>query len=177
MSATSPIFDIAAAGMAAQRAQMNIIAENIANANTVSDSRGQPYHARVALFETVPLDGSGEPQDIWPTFAFANALQEARASFTEVDESGSPARVPLTWSPDELGGAQPLLASVQLSGVLEENAQPQWRYDPSNPVAARSGGHKGYGLGALSRRLLNAPRPPAAPSARPRAPIRRGPCR
>lgn len=43
-------FDIAASGMAAQRMQMDLIADNLANANT---SRiGAPFHARAAVFET-----------------------------------------------------------------------------------------------------------------------------
>ena len=40
-------FDIAATGMTAQRFRMDVIAENVANANTTRTADGTPYRRRV----------------------------------------------------------------------------------------------------------------------------------
>jgi flagellar basal body rod protein FlgC len=42
--------DVAATGMNAQRFQMDIIASNIANANTVNQVSGEPYRRKLAHF-------------------------------------------------------------------------------------------------------------------------------
>jgi len=46
--------DIAASGMAAELANMNVIAEKLANADTTS--AGAPYRTRTAVFEPASLD-------------------------------------------------------------------------------------------------------------------------
>ena len=44
-------FDINATGMTAERYRMDIIAENIANANTTRTQDGTPYRRKVVVFE------------------------------------------------------------------------------------------------------------------------------
>jgi flagellar basal-body rod protein FlgC len=44
------IFDIAGSGMNAQTLRLNLIASNIANANSVSSSKGEVYRARQPVF-------------------------------------------------------------------------------------------------------------------------------
>lgn len=44
-------FDINASGMTAQRYRMDIIAENVANANTTRTQDGTPYRRKVVVFE------------------------------------------------------------------------------------------------------------------------------
>lgn len=44
-------FDINASGMTAQRYRMDIIAENVANANTTRTEDGTPYRRKVVVFE------------------------------------------------------------------------------------------------------------------------------
>ncbi len=48
--------DIAASGMTAQRFQMDIIASNISNANTVNQVSGEPYRRKFAMFEPKEQD-------------------------------------------------------------------------------------------------------------------------
>ena len=43
-------FDINASGMTAQRYRMDIISENVANANTTRTADGSPYHRKVVAF-------------------------------------------------------------------------------------------------------------------------------
>jgi len=44
-------FDTSASGMTAQRYRMDIIAENVANANTTRTAEGGPYTRKTVLFE------------------------------------------------------------------------------------------------------------------------------
>tara|TARA_R110002096_G_scaffold268308_2_gene461979 strand:- start:7149 stop:7568 length:420 start_codon:yes stop_codon:yes gene_type:complete len=47
------IFDIAGSGMSAQTTRLNIVASNMANANTTSSSSNETYRARQPVFATV----------------------------------------------------------------------------------------------------------------------------
>lgn len=46
--------DISAAGMSAQRSRMDIVAENIANAESTRTEKGGPYRRRQVVFRTAP---------------------------------------------------------------------------------------------------------------------------
>ena len=47
------LFDIAASGMKAQSMRLNLIASNIANADSVSSSQGEVYKSRQPIFKTM----------------------------------------------------------------------------------------------------------------------------
>jgi flagellar basal-body rod protein FlgC len=47
------IFDVSASGLEAQRIRMNIIANNIANAQTTRTEEGGAYRRRAAVFEAI----------------------------------------------------------------------------------------------------------------------------
>jgi len=49
-------FDISASGMTAERLRMNVIAHNIANANTTRTQEGGPYQRQRVVFEEVLSD-------------------------------------------------------------------------------------------------------------------------
>lgn len=51
-------FDINASGMTAQRYRMDIIAENVANANTTRTEDGTPYRRKVVTFESIGTEKS-----------------------------------------------------------------------------------------------------------------------
>lgn len=50
------IFDIAGSGMSAQTTRLNLVASNLANADTVSSSSGETYRARAPVFAAVLQD-------------------------------------------------------------------------------------------------------------------------
>src|SRR5690348_11146659 len=57
--APRPMFSalaIAASGLSAQRVRMDVIAQNLANAETTSTPEGGPYHRRVVSLEATPPD-------------------------------------------------------------------------------------------------------------------------
>jgi flagellar basal-body rod protein FlgC len=47
------IFDIAGSGLKAQNMRMNLIASNIANADSISSSQGEVYKSRQPVFKTI----------------------------------------------------------------------------------------------------------------------------
>lgn len=72
-------FDIAASGMSAQRANMDLIAENLANADTTRGAGAVPYRARYAVFEAAS--------------PFSNALDSAFGDFS-IDLGDDPGATP-----------------------------------------------------------------------------------
>lgn len=116
MNDGSLAFDIAASGMAAQRATMNVIAENLANADTVRGSGGEPYRSRYAVLE--------------PVSPFSDAMQSALDA-TSPDFS-------VTMNDDDAAQA------VRLASIEQAPREYTYRFDPANPLADRSGAHKGY---------------------------------
>jgi flagellar basal-body rod protein FlgC len=54
--------DISASGLAAQRRRLDIVAENIANAETTRSERGGPYRRKQVVFEEIALRELGQGQ-------------------------------------------------------------------------------------------------------------------
>ncbi len=53
------IFNIAGSAVSAQSQRLNVIASNLANADTVAGPDGQPYKARQVVFQTVLMGEQG----------------------------------------------------------------------------------------------------------------------
>ena len=53
------IFNVAGSGMAAQAQRLNVVASNLANADSVTSANGQPYRAKQVVFAATPVDGKG----------------------------------------------------------------------------------------------------------------------
>ncbi len=116
----SDIYDIAASGMAAQRTQMDVIALNLANAG-VPRADGSVFHAKTAVLEQA---------------------QPFEASLTSaLDAPSDDDFADLTFA-ESVRAQQP--SGVEVADVVERPDPPQYRFDPGNPFAVRSGAHKGY---------------------------------
>lgn len=75
------IFGIAGSGLAAQSQRLNVVASNLANADSTTSANGQPYRARQVVFETVPISNPiSNP--------IANAVREASGAGMGVRVSG-----------------------------------------------------------------------------------------
>lgn len=57
------VFDIASSSMAAQSQRLNIVASNLANADSATSSTGEPYRARQVVFSTMQT-GSKEASGV-----------------------------------------------------------------------------------------------------------------
>ncbi|MBU0592518.1 MAG: flagellar basal body rod protein FlgC [Gammaproteobacteria bacterium] len=52
------LFDISGSAMTAQSQRLNVVASNLANADSATSSTGQPYRARQVVFSATPLGGN-----------------------------------------------------------------------------------------------------------------------
>lgn len=104
------VLPIAASGMFAESDRLSTVASNLANANSVTTSTGQPYRAREVVFEAASLGGN------------RNAIGNG---------SDIAATVP---GPTAFG-----MAGVRVAAVVESAAPLQRVYDPGNPLADKNG--------------------------------------
>ena len=70
------IFSVSGSAVSAQSQRLNVVASNLANADTVAGPDGQAYKARQVVFTTVPMGSSGL----------------AGVSVSQVSESNAPGR-------------------------------------------------------------------------------------
>ena len=52
------IFNVAGSGMAAQSQRLNVVASNLANADSTTSANGQPYRAKQVVFSATSVNGS-----------------------------------------------------------------------------------------------------------------------
>lgn len=117
---------ISASGLSAQRTRMNVISQNIANADTTRTEEGGPYRRFEVVLSAVKNDGCTQCGD------------------TVISES-----VPLvrtnTQHLKSLQGDEPLYQDATLNGVQVADVQPDEKtpfriiYDPSHPDADADG--------------------------------------
>lgn len=53
------VFNISGSAMSAQGQRLNVVASNLANADSVTSSNGQPYRAKHIVFSAVPVNANG----------------------------------------------------------------------------------------------------------------------
>lgn len=53
------VFNIAGSALSAQSARLNAVASNLANADSVVGSNGQPYRAKQVIFAATPIGAEG----------------------------------------------------------------------------------------------------------------------
>jgi len=103
------VVDISASALTAERLRMNLIADNIANANSTGGPDG-PYRRKVAVL--VPAERG----------RFSAMMSRFRRSNT-----GSSIQ------------AEPPTEGVQVAGIVEDESAPILRYDPEHPDAGEDG--------------------------------------
>ncbi len=113
-------FDISGYGLSAQRFRINVISENIANANTTRTPEGGPYRRKEVIFKAVPFNEVLNRQiDNSADFAgYENPLNEAGEDNME---------------------AKPPIETVVVDKVVRDDSKPILKYDPTNPDANAKG--------------------------------------
>ncbi len=53
------IFNVSGSAMTAQSQRLNVVASNLANADSTTSADGKPYHAKQVVFSATPVDASG----------------------------------------------------------------------------------------------------------------------
>lgn len=102
--------DISASGLTAERLRLDLVANNLANAQTTRTPGGGPYRRQLPVFQPGGVD----------TVA-----------------SGLPGPAGLAAGGAGLPGAMP--AGVQVTGVVSDSRPGALRYDPGNPDADANG--------------------------------------
>lgn len=85
-----PGVDSAASAMQAERVRLEIIGQNIANANTTKMADGSPYQRQLVKFETVLLDKIGASSDAVPQMVKAARIVKDPRPAQQVFQPGHP---------------------------------------------------------------------------------------
>jgi flagellar basal-body rod protein FlgC len=117
--------------MQAERMRAEVVAANMANAETTRTATGGAYHRQHVVFAA----NNGDPE-------FANTLNAATGG-TVANGLASAALPPLLppLSPlnNSLSGATPTVPGVHIAAVVEDPSPPLKRYDPGHPDAGPDG--------------------------------------
>ena len=111
------VMDVSASGLKAQRVRAEVVAANMANAETTRTAEGGPYQRRHVVFEA-----QGDN-------TFQNSLIDQMPEFHNLTQS---------W----LGGAtddKNAEGGVGVTGVISDQSAPLRRYDPQHPDAGPDG--------------------------------------
>lgn len=111
------VMDVSASALEAERLRAEVVASNMANANTTRTPQGGPYKRQQVVFESQANDQR----------VFANHFLSQRAGFSSSDlESNGPE------GRGEIGG-------VKIAAVVSDNSPGVRRYDPGHPDADKNG--------------------------------------
>jgi flagellar basal-body rod protein FlgC len=119
--------NISASGLRAQRKRMNIVAENIANADTTRTKDGTPYQRQFVTFQTV-AQASG---------AFSSGLPPAQDSIMPLATTEDGIALGTSALPST-AIATPALSEVT-GEVKKDNSPFKMVYDPTHPDADEAG--------------------------------------
>jgi len=112
-------FDINGYGLSAQRARINVISSNIANAQTTRTAEGGPYRRREVVFKAINFDKE------------LNAQLEKDSQMLKYEDplrEGDFGKV-----------ASPPAMSVVVDKIVRDDSEPKMKYDPSHPDANSKG--------------------------------------
>lgn len=111
------VMDVSASALQAERLRAEVVASNMANANTTRTPQGGPYKRQQVVFESEASDQG----------AFANHFLSQGVGFGGNGlESNDPE------SRGEIGG-------VKIAAVVSDNSPGMRRYDPGHPDADKNG--------------------------------------
>src|ERR1035438_662502 len=114
--------DTSGGAMQAERMRAEVVAANMANAETTRTASGGPYHRQHVVFAANR-----------PDTGFLNALNTASGSAT----AGSLAAA--AFPTLSLPGSDAVAPGVHIAQVVEDSAPPLKRYDPGHPDAGPDG--------------------------------------
>jgi flagellar basal-body rod protein FlgC len=115
---------IASSGLSAQRFRMEVIAQNLANAETTRTPEGGPYQRKIVNLEAI------KPQNATNAVAEAkDATQTALATATQ--------STPTSTSTDD--STNDLTGGVRIAGVTNDKTEGPLVYDPAHPDADKNG--------------------------------------
>ena len=119
MSAFLNSFDISGYGLSAQRARVNVISSNIANAQTTRTEEGGPYRRREVVFKAIDFNKvlNDKLMDETTDAGYSDPLNEG-----EFNKK-----------------VNPPIMSVLVDKIVRDDKEPMMKYEPSHPDANAEG--------------------------------------
>jgi flagellar basal-body rod protein FlgC len=134
--APRPMFSslaISASGLSAQRTRMDVIAQNLANAETTHTPQGGPYRRRYVQLEAIAPTATSTISTIGGVAANTSALINAMpASAGVAAAQASSTTIGFAPQADDTGG-------VRVAGIGEDTTDGPMIYDPAHPDADKNG--------------------------------------
>ncbi len=132
------MMETSGSAMQAERMRAEVVATNMANAETTRTASGDPYHRQHVVFAA----NSGDPE-------FANTMNEAAGAqgfgTTASGSTGAPAlpSFPAPLVPLDLNGkgngSGAAVPGVHIAAVVQDTSPPLKRYEPGHPDAGSDG--------------------------------------
>jgi flagellar basal-body rod protein FlgC len=107
-------YNIATSGMSAQRTRINVVSANIANAQTTHTKDGGPYKKQNVIFEEMVLDSQKTQKQS------SNKIEDIKSLDQDAKNSLN-------------------LRGVGVKSIMESDAKPVLRFEPSHPDANDDG--------------------------------------
>jgi flagellar basal-body rod protein FlgC len=128
------VMDISASALQAERVRAEIVASNMANAETTRTADGTPYQRHHVVFESQDASTFGQ--------ALLSQANPAQAGFSQFNLAGqgiASGLPPGFGSTSVFGGTPGVEGGVAIGGVIEDTSNPLRRYDPQHPDADANG--------------------------------------
>lgn len=117
------LLDVSASALQAQRVRAEVVASNMANAETTRTADGGPYRRHHVVFS------AGDANSFGAQLLSANGTGQGSL----LGGGG------LTTDGLSLGSGESPSGGVSVAGVIEDASTPQMRYDPTHPDAGADG--------------------------------------
>jgi flagellar basal-body rod protein FlgC len=129
------MIDLSGNAMQAERMRAEVVAANMANAETTRTSAGTPYHRQQVVFAAGSTDGSFADR-----YGIASGIGAAGVPpATSYDALTKAAGIGLSGIDADLSSTGGIAPGVRIVGVVEDKAPPLRRYDPGHPDADGDG--------------------------------------
>ncbi|HWG19164.1 MAG TPA: flagellar basal body rod protein FlgC [Terracidiphilus sp.] len=122
------LMETSGSAMQAERMRAEVVAANMANAETTRTESGGPYHRQHVVFAANPGEAS-----------FAGVLNQAAGGLAANGGFSAGSALPGNLLPLGSSSAQGPAGGVHIAGVVEDPAPPLKRYDPGHPDAGPDG--------------------------------------
>jgi flagellar basal-body rod protein FlgC len=121
------LMDVSASALRAERVRAEVVASNMANAETTRTPDGGPYRRHHVVFEEVD-GGFG-----------SSLLNQGLSSGSSQAQSGLPLLHNALFSQGVSAARPSVPGGVEVASVIEDQSTPLMRFDPSHPDAGEDG--------------------------------------
>lgn len=139
--APRPMFSalaIAATGLSAQRVRMDVIAQNIANAETTRTPQGGPYQRHMVNLQAIAPEGAATDATSATTPANAPTASAATGAAAPAAATAPAATNPASLAATDVDGPD-ATGGVRVASITEDTTAGPLVYDPANPDADATG--------------------------------------